>query len=79
MPTTLNLTRLSDHQLLASARELAQQERVLNLQIIDHLIEIGARGLHLRHGYSSLFAYAVKELGVQRRRGPLPDPGEEAV
>ena len=63
MPTTLNLTRLSDHQLLASARELASQERILNLQIIDHLTEIAARGLHLRHGYSSLFAYAVKELG----------------
>ena len=63
MPTSLNLTRLSDHQLLASARELARQERILNLQIIDHLTEIAARGLHLRYGYSSLFAYAVKELG----------------
>ena len=63
MPTTLNLTCLSDHQLLAGARELARQERILNIQIIDHLTEIAARGLHLRHGYSSLFAYAVKELG----------------
>ena len=63
MPTTLNLARLSDLQLLASARELARQERILNLQIIDHLTEIAARGLHLRHGYSTLFAYAVKELG----------------
>ena len=45
MPTTLNLARLSDHQLLASARELARQERILNLQIIDHLTEIAARGL----------------------------------
>ena len=63
MPTTLNLTCLSDHQLLAGARELARQERILNIQIIDHLTEIAARGLHLRHGYASLFAYAVKELG----------------
>ena len=63
MPTAINLTRLSDHQLLASARELARQERILNVQIIDHLTEIAARGLHLRHGFSSLFAYAVKELG----------------
>ena len=63
MPTTVNLTRLSDHQLLASARELACQERILNVQIIDHLTEIAERGLHLRHGFSSLFAYAVKELG----------------
>ena len=63
MPATLNLARLSDHQLLASAQELARQERILNIQIIDHLTEIAARGLHVRHGYSSLFAYAVKELG----------------
>ena len=63
MPATLNLARLSDHELLASAQELARQERILNIQIIDHLTEIAARGLHVRHGYSSLFAYAVKELG----------------
>ena len=62
MPTTPNISRLSDDQLLASAIDLARRERSLNLQIIEHLREIGRRGLHLRHGYGSLFDYAVKEL-----------------
>ena len=63
MPSTPSVSRLSDHQLLASAKELAHRERHLNLRIIEHLREIGSRGLHLRHGYGSLFDYAVKELG----------------
>ena len=63
MPTTPNVSRLSDHQLLAGAKELARRERHLNLQIIEHLSEIDRRGLHLRRGYGSLFDYAVKELG----------------
>ena len=63
MPITPSVSRLSDHQLLASAKELAHRERHLNLRIIEHLREIGSRGLHLRHGYGSLFDYAVKELG----------------
>ena len=60
---TLNISRLSDHELLASAKDLAYRERSLNLRIIEHLREIGSRGLHLRNGYGSLFDYAVKELG----------------
>ena len=63
MPMTPDVSRLSDHQLLAGAKELARRERHLNLRIIEHLSEIGRRGLHLRHGYGSLFDYAVKELG----------------
>ena len=55
MPITPSVSRLSDHQLLASAKELAHRERHLNLRIIEHLREIGSRGLHLRHGYGSLF------------------------
>ena len=58
-----DVSRLSNRQLLASAKELARRERHLNLRIIEHLKEIGSRGLHLRHGYGSLFDYAVKELG----------------
>ena len=58
-----DVSRLSNRQLLASAKELARRERHLNLRIIEHLKEIGSRGLHLRHGFGSLFDYAVKELG----------------
>ena len=63
MPNPLTVSSLSDHQLLASAKDLARRERSLNMRIIEHLREIGSRGLHLRHGYGSLFDYAVKELG----------------
>ncbi len=60
---TLDVSRLNDQQLLANIKELARQERWINTQIIDHLREIAARGLHLRAGFSGLFDYAVKELG----------------
>ena len=33
------------------------------MHLIDHLDEIDRRGLALRRGYSSLFDYAVRELG----------------
>ena len=70
MPTTPNVSRLSDHQLLAGAQELARRERHLNLRIIEHLSEIGRRGLHLRHGYGSLFDYSnivnIRFTGIRR-------------
>ena len=69
MSNTLNICRLSDHQLPASAKELAHRERRLNLRIIEHRREIGSRGLHLRHSYGSLFDYAVKELGFGEGAG----------
>ena len=63
MTAKLSISQLSDHQLLASARQLARQERFLNTTIIDHLYEIAARKLYVRAGCSSLFDYAVRELG----------------
>ena len=42
---------------------LVRHERHLQGAIIDHLTEIGARGLYLERGFSSLFDYAVRELG----------------
>ena len=63
MTTKLSISQLSDQQLLASARQLARQERFLNTTIIDHLYEIAARKLYVRAGCSSLFDYAVRELG----------------
>lgn len=55
MPNTLNVSALCDHQLLASAKDLARRARRLNMRIIDHLRKTGSRELHLRHGYGSLF------------------------
>ena len=57
------VSALSDRELLAQTRNLARVERHLQGAIIDHLAEIDARSLFLRRGYSSLFDYAVRELG----------------
>ena len=54
---------LSDQVLLAQTRELARVEQALQITVLDHLREIDARRLHLRRSYSSLFDYAVRELG----------------
>ena len=60
---TDTVAALSDRELLAQTSNLARVERHLQGAIIDHLAEIEARSLFLRRGYSSLFEYAVRELG----------------
>ena len=54
---------LSDRELLRKTSNLVRHERHLQGAIIDHLAEIEARGLYLERGFSSLFDYAVRELG----------------
>ena len=54
---------LSDRALLRQTSTLVRHERHLQGAIIDHLAEIEARRLYLRRGCSSLFDYAVRELG----------------
>ena len=54
---------LSDRELLRQTTTLVRHERHLQGAIIDHLAEIEARRLCLRRGCSSLFDYAVRELG----------------
>ena len=54
---------LSDDQLLAQTGTLAQLDRQLQVFVIDHLLEIEARALHLRRGFSSLFDYVKRGLG----------------
>ena len=54
---------LGDQQLLDQAKRLAANQRSLEVHILDHLDEIDRRGLALRRGFSSLFDYAVRELG----------------
>ncbi len=54
---------LSDRELLRQTSTLVRHERHLQGAIIDHLAEIEARQLFLRRGCSSLFDYAVRELG----------------
>ena len=58
-----SLSGLPDQVLLAHTRSLVLHEQALQLAVLDHLREIQARHLHLRLGFSSLFDYAVRELG----------------
>ncbi|MDE0221076.1 MAG: HNH endonuclease, partial [Spirochaetaceae bacterium] len=61
--TTSTIGVLSDRELLRQTTTLVRHERHLQGAIIDHLTEIEARRLFLRRGCSSLFDYAVRELG----------------
>ena len=58
-----SLSGLPDQVLLAHTRSLVRHEQALQLAVLDHLREVHARHLHLRLGFSSLFDYAVRELG----------------
>ncbi|MDE0218711.1 MAG: hypothetical protein OXJ90_05545, partial [Spirochaetaceae bacterium] len=42
---------------------MAQLDRQIQVFVIDHLVEIEARALHLRRGFSSLFDYVKHGLG----------------
>ncbi len=60
---TTTVSALSDDRLLERIKELSGIEHHLEVVVIDHLREIQKRRLYLRRGFSSLFDYAVRELG----------------
>ena len=60
---TSTVSALSDDRLLERTKELSGIEHHLEVVVIDHLREIQKRRLYLRLGFSSLFDYAVRELG----------------
>ena len=57
-----SLTSLSDDQLLARVRTLAERERASTAALIAALAELDARRLYLGQGFSSLFAYCTQAL-----------------
>ena len=59
----LEVKKLNHQQLLSQTKLLVQKERNTHIQILHHLGEIDSRKLYLELGFSSLFDYAVKELG----------------
>ena len=63
MRTFQNIQKISHKELLSQTKFLVLKERSLHTQILRHLSEIKSRQLHLKMGFSSLFEYAVKELG----------------
>jgi hypothetical protein len=58
------LAHLDDEALLASLRSLIQSHRRVTSDIIAHLGEVDERRVHVARGYSSLFEYCMKELGL---------------
>ena len=61
LPSTVSA--LSDDRLLEQTTKLALLDHEVQVFVIDHLLEIEARGLYLSRGYSNLFAYVTRGLG----------------
>jgi len=60
--TLLCVVRLSNDELLAHVKHLAERERGVTASLIAHLAELDERRLYLAEGYSSLFAYCTQVL-----------------
>jgi hypothetical protein len=56
--------RLSDQELLETVKELAARERRATADLIASLMELDTRRLYLGEGYSSLFTYCTRALGM---------------
>lgn len=61
--TNLNFKTMSDQDLILKMKELATEDRNLQVLFLKHLKEVEVRKLFLEIGYSSLFEYVVKDLG----------------
>ena len=62
-PVTTTVAALSDNLLLQRIKELSAVEHHIEAVVSDHLREIERRRLYLTLGCSSMFDYAVRELG----------------
>jgi len=58
-----SLRSLSDSQIITGSKVARAQEHSGLLSMMGFIVEIDRRELFLRRGYSSLFAYCIKELG----------------
>lgn len=60
----MNLKHLTDRTLLKDTKLLAQEYRDVTTKLLHHLTEIENRKLYSELGYSSLYKYAIHELGL---------------
>ena len=60
---SFTIKQLSNKELLSHTKLLVQKERSIHIQVLRHLAEIDSRKLFFKQGFSSLFDYAVRELG----------------
>jgi 5-methylcytosine-specific restriction endonuclease McrA len=58
----MNITNLTDTQLHNTLLILAKKEKLLDMEIINHLQEMEMRKLYSEYGYSSLYDYCLKAL-----------------
>ena len=63
VPITTTVTALSDQRLLQRVKDLTAIETYVEGVVIDHLRELERRQLYLTLGFSSMYDYAVRELG----------------
>src|SRR5262249_45405614 len=59
---TINVSTLTDSQLILEVSRLSQSERDTTASLIAHLAELYGRRLHENSGYGSLFTYCVSVL-----------------
>ena len=65
MNTHIDAARtLTDDALLDRVKGLVAQARTTTAELIAHLAEVDRRGLHLKSGYGSMFAYCFDALGL---------------
>lgn len=57
-----SLSHLADRVLLQALRAIVVRERAITVELLTHLAEVEARGLHLAAGHPSLHHYCVHEL-----------------
>jgi hypothetical protein len=60
----MSLTHLSDEALVASLASVCADERRLLARLIQHLVEVEDRRLHLKAACSSMFDFCVRRLGM---------------
>ncbi|HSC89495.1 MAG TPA: hypothetical protein VLC09_19570, partial [Polyangiaceae bacterium] len=58
----VSLCDVSDDELVAGLGALEAQHRSTMAAVIEHLVEMERRRLHLRSGYASLYEYCLKAL-----------------
>jgi hypothetical protein len=59
---TINISRLSNDELIANTKKAAANERHATAELVALLAEVEARELYLGLGFSSLFAYCTRVL-----------------
>jgi hypothetical protein len=62
-----SLRRLSDAELVARVKDLANGERSATVLLVAHLAELDTRDVHLRAGHGSLFAYCRDALALSEQ------------